>query len=325
MLDRGMLLTILCGLQLANDSSWCYANSIVHCLLWLRLCVQPSFDDWGSRYDEILSFFCQCDSELVALADAPWFCQILRRWGPQHGQNDCAEFTQAVLDWIGATAINMRWERRVAIHDVLQVFDSSHACTPITLTITEDMHHNGHCDLSTMMRNWSQEHSMSAALTQAPVCICLHIDRYFQSSNGSILKSNSAVTLDTEVSVPIFVAEGLTSEMQGYIPIAGTTHFGADLAGHCQAVLKLQPGVLQGIQPIAWLITNDMVPPQPTWHIPEAFAQALTVLWLVRIDCLSLPTYPMPRANPNMQISTDDATQNLLMLLQAQQGAKQVS
>ena len=321
MMDRGALLTILCGLQLTNDSSWCYANSIVCCLLWLRMCVQPTFDAWGCRYDEITSFFCQCDSETVALADAPWFCQILRRWGPVHGQNDSAEFTQAILDWIGATAINMRWERRVAIHDVLQVFDSSNASTPITLTITDEMHHSGHCDLSHMLQHWAQENSMSAALTQAPVCICLHIDRYFQSSDGTIVKSNSAVSLDTEVSVPIFVAEGLQSEMQGYIPIAGTTHFGEDLAGHCQAVLKLQPGVLHEVQPIAWLITNDMVPPQPTWHIPAMFAQTLTVIWLVRTDCLSLPLYPMPRANAAQMMTDAAATQDLLMLLQAHPGA----
>ena len=104
---RFKLSQVLCRLIMNNDSTWCYANCIVFSLMWTWLCAPSSTDLWGCRFAELLQYFCQLDSRWVVLAEAPWFQQILRAWGPAHGQNDSAEFTQAVLAWLGMKS--SRW------------------------------------------------------------------------------------------------------------------------------------------------------------------------------------------------------------------------
>jgi hypothetical protein len=314
---RFKLSQVLCRLIMNNDSTWCYANCIVFSLMWTWLCAPSSTDLWGCRFAELLQYFCQLDSRWVVLAEAPWFQQILRAWGPAHGQNDSAEFTQAVLAWLGMKSFDMRWERRVLVGTTTQVFDSSCGHAPIILTITPSMHDSGTCNLTNMIQNWCQENSMTAALLEAPICLVLQIDRLFQDATGTILKSMSMVTLDAEVQIPVFQEKTPRLDPVAYTPVAGITHFGADLAGHCQAILKLQPGILSEVTPISWLITEDAREPEPIWRIPDHFAQNITVVWLVRSDILSLQVYNQPASAETNDIQPHG---NLLNLLQAQEG-----
>lgn len=314
---RFQLLQAICGLVMNNDSTWCYANSTVFSLMWTWLCAPSSTELWGSRFGELLQYFCQLDSRWVVLAEAPWFQQILGAWGPAHGQNDSAEFTQAVLAWLGMQSFDMRWERRVMIGTTPQVFDSSSGHAPITLTIMPSMHEGGNCDLTSMIQNWCQENSMTAALLEAPICLVLHVDRFFQDGTGMIQKSMSKVNIDAEVLLPVFAAETSQHEPVAYTPVAGITHFGADMAGHCQAVLKLQPGLLNETTPISWMITEDAREPEPTWRIPDHFAENINVIWLVRSDILAMPVYTM---RPSTERQAPQQADNLLNLLQAQEG-----
>lgn len=127
----------------------------------------------------------------------------------------------------------------------------------------------------------------------------------------------SMVTLDAEVQIPVFQEKTPRLDPVAYTPVAGITHFGADLAGHCQAILKLQPGILSEVTPISWLITEDAREPEPIWRIPDHFAQNITVVWLVRSDILSLQVYNQPASAETNDIQPHG---NLLNLLQAQEG-----
>ena len=194
----------------------------------------------------------------------------------------------------------MRWERRLETADGLVVLDCSTELTPITLTITPHMHMTGHCTFTDLISTWMQELSMKTALLQAPPCLCLAIDRFFQAADGAIERSLCKLEMVTEVNMPVFISTDLRFDFSGYIPVAGVAHLGTDLAGHCRALLKLMPSMFTACQPAAWLTTEDDTAPQPIWNFPTWFAQNLTVVWLVRTDCLRQHTYlPMTVATVN--------------------------
>ena len=234
----------------------------------------------------------------------------------------------------------MRWERRLETADGLVVLDCNTELTPITLTITPHMHMTGHCTFTDLISTWMQELSMKTALLQAPPCLCLAIDRFFQAADGAIERSLCKLEMVTEVNMPVFISTDLRFDFSGYIPVAGVAHLGTDLAGHCRALLKLMPSMVTACQPAAWLTTEDDTAPQPIWNFPTWFAQNLTVVWLVRTDCLRQYTYlPMTVATENPEGMLEPMTASsvaeemrsdssyaapmneLLTLLQAQTGA----
>ena len=137
-----------------------------------------------------------------------------------------------------------------------------------------------------------------------------------------------SIDLDTEASVPVFKGSGIEIAHEGYIPIAGVAHFGLDCAGHCRAILKMQPGLVNQTQPATWLLSEDAQRLEPAWKIPSDFATNLTVIWLVRTDCLHLRAFAQAAArshtdleddtSPTLMTPTPDSA--LLSLLQAQPG-----
>lgn len=182
--------------------------------------------------------------------------------------------------------------------DIAQI-DHNEAFNPITLTISHQMHVAGTGHLTDMISAWHQEHDMRTALLTAPPCLCLQIDRFHQE----ITKSACDLTLESEVQLPVFTNAGIQVDTVGYIPVAGAAHTGSDLSGHCQSILRMQPTVVNSIGPAAWLLTNDDVPPQPVWKQPEWVRQNLVMIWLIRTDCMRLPSYVAPLAfcgNPDI-------------------------
>ena len=92
---------------------------------------------------------------------------------------------------------------------------------------------------------------------------------------------------------PMFCDEGLRCEQVSYIPIAAACHLGQDRAGHYQGVLKITPTIIQQHTPVTWLITQDNAKPCPVWHIPLKLKCNMTVVWLIRADCMHLPNLPV--------------------------------
>ena len=147
--------------------------------------------------------------------------------------------------------------------------------------------------------------------------LILHLDRFFHNEQGEISRCTQSVDLNTEVSLPVFQDSSMRTDRYGYIPIAAAAHTGQDLAGHIRTVLKGQPSVTQDGRPVAWMLTEDGHQPELLWKIPTWFVEGVTVVWLVRTDCLALQQLPFR--------DTENQTENpesseLLQLLQAQPG-----
>ena len=90
---------------------------------------------------------------------------------------------------------------------------------------------------------------------------------------------------------PIFTGGTLQRETVAYVLVAAAAHLGTDLQGHFQAAMKTRPIVQQTGQPMHWLLTNDDVPAQPVWNVPDWFCRCSSVFWLLRADCVNLHTY----------------------------------
>ena len=317
-------LTQLAGhLRLTNNRNWCFANSTVHSLLWTLLSLQvPLTDLWGEHHAELIQFVQKHAYKPATLSETAWFLQVVQDWIADGEQQDCAECAHRVLRWLRPAAFDMRWERRVATSEGLQLHDSNSNFMPIILYIPSHAHHTGHCQLASLVSAWSQELAMQTALMDAPVCLCLHIDRMYQDADNQAVKSMCRLDIDTEIMMPVFRPSGIACNTAGYIPVACIAHFGQDQAGHCKALLKIQPTVVPPGNPAAWLMTEDDQYPTPLWQFPSWFASNLTVVWMIRTDCLKLLLYRVRSDGTTMEAAPDDhSDQAFIHLLQAQHGA----
>ena len=312
-------------LRLQNDRNWCYANSCFFGLLWTMLSqVSLLTHSGGMQFAELIEFVRQGVQRPLRLFDTPWFQQLLQNWGQPDAQQDCAECTYRFLQWLHSDVFDMRWERRLATTTGVEVLDIGSCFKPICLSITHEMHQTGCGSLAKLITDWHQELSMRQALLHSPCAVCIHLDRWYQNAQGDISKSLCKIDLDGEVDLPIFQATGLQCDHIGFIPVAGISHLGHDQAGHCRAMLRIQPVLATDGHPANWLITDDEVAPEPVWNIPDFLLCNLVVIWLVRTDCLQMPTFASVRmhgpATP-LAAATSSTTEELLQLLNAQPGA----
>ena len=311
----------LCGMQLRNEQNWCYANSTILCLLWALLSLLPvHLTNWGQRSTALLDFLGRAAFKTVALIDEPWFEEILRSWGQPLGQNDSAEFSHAMLAWLDSPAVDMRWERRCDIGAVVSTLDQGHQHMPIKLEISLTMDSCGSCTLSSLVRAWCQVDALRAALSSASPCLCLQIDRFVQNEAGLIWRTCCQIDFEAAVTFPFFTTSGLQTETADYVVMAGACHMGADLAGHCRSFLKLRPGVDAFNKPFQWLLTDDDCPAERVWSIPTWMSRNLTVLWLLRADCLHLCSSIGTAADSG----AIDSQTALLSLLNSQPGVQLV-
>ena len=312
-----ILMHVLSHLCLRNGLNWCFANSTIFCLLWTFMTMQCDFSALGEGFAEMIQFLPCHNLQLVALTDLAWFNRILQNWGSFRGlqresQQDSSEFTAAALTWLQAPAVNMTWERRLEESGVIQTHDHGDAWMPITISFPASHVHlpETQYTLTALITRWMQVYGMVAALLQAPTCVCLHLDRYFQSEAGEILKSHCLLDMEAGCDLPIFTGSGLQREFVSYVLIAATAHLGTDQQGHYQAILKTRPMVLQNGNPMHWLITDDGQRAHPTWMVPDWFRSCANVFWLLRADCVHLHTYRPLAADEPMHVAaatTDEA------------------
>ena len=132
---------------------------------------------------------------------------------------------------------------------------------------------------------------MQAALTTAPICLCIHLDRCVQTPRGDIYKSECKINPDNTCIVPTFSGSGLQHEPVEYQIIALMSHLGSDKGGHYRSALRLAPVLIDSTTPAEWLLTNDWHSPIPTWSIPGWMSRTANVFWLIRTDCIQLYRY----------------------------------
>ena len=316
-----MLLHVLSHLRFHNDSNWCFANSTIFSLLWCMMSMQCEASSLGSNFAEVIQCLPCHNLQSVALKDLGWFNQLLQNWGAFHGnhrgrQQDASEFATAVLSWLCAPAINMTWERRVEEMGCIHAHDRGDAFMPITLSFPATHVHlpDTLYTLTHLMRLWMQVDGMIAALTQAPQCICLHLDPFYDAED-TILKSQCLIDMEAGCDVPVFIDHSQRREFVSYVLLSATAHLGNVKGGHYQAVLKTRPAVQQNGQPMHWLLTNDSMAAQPIWLVPDWFRRNSTVFWLARADCVQLHVYrPLPQTDiaapdePDLTIAADADT-----------------
>ena len=315
--DLQNLRSLATRLALDNDSTWCYANATVHCLIWTLLSLSDAEEiSWGQHCKSLHKMLFDSQNHTVKLVELEWFQQLLAFWGRSQDQQDCGEFTHTMLQWLDSPAINMSWERRCEMEEQVRCQDTGASTMPLLLQFPIEIATKPQCRLDQLVSFWCQAYGMQAALLSAAPIVCVHIDRMFENESGQIEKSGCVINLDSETILPIFCDASLKHDFATYVLIAAATHLGVDRAGHYQALLKVQPTVTDGVRPIQWLLTQDNQRPEPIWRVPLLFLQNMTVAWLMRSDCISLPLYteaPLA-ASPDF---AKDPEQQILELLQS--------
>ena len=297
---------------LGNDRNWCYANTTMYGLLWTLLSLNAcDIFSWGPHFKPLMQFIFASKNTSLKLIHFPWFIQLLETWGFTQAQQDCCEFVRAAIQWLDTSEIDMRWERRFEQDGTMHCHDRSHACMPVFLQFSPCMQNTSACQLNQLLHLWHQVDGMKAALLRAAPIVCLHLDRFIKNDHGEIEKCSCAVELEAETMIPCFDAKGIDCEPVLYIPVAAAAHQGIDQAGHYQALLKIQPTVLAA-HPAKWLLTQDGLAPQACWDIPAGFSENMTVIWLIRADCLQVPFYVPPALDA--PAPTDLETQILTLL-----------
>ncbi|CAL1165275.1 unnamed protein product [Cladocopium goreaui] len=300
-------------MQLANDSTWCFANVTVHCLFWALLC-QPVADteSWGKHFEPLIQTILDSWNSPVVLAVLPWFKQVLDNWGRPQAQQDCGEFVHIILRWMTSPVIDMHWERRCEQKGRVQCMDQGDQYMPLFLQFPPAVAQSSSCKFDQLILHWCQAYGMQTALTRAAPLLCLHVDRLHEGLNGQIEKSSCAIDIESELTIPVFCNATLEQEHVSYVLIAAASHLGQDAAGHYQAILKIQPVVTQESKPAKWLLTQDNQRPSPIWRAPDLFMQNMTIAWLVRSDCIQIPQYFPDFAKVEEAV---DPTQQILALL----------
>ena len=298
--DMRHLLTHVAFLTLENPGNICFANAAVTTFMWTTLSLDPcDFNYWGKQRHQLTSFLLANYATHANLMEQDWFQDTLRCWGQQDPavdsdditQQDATEFLHVWLTQMATPAFDMRWERRYMENDRVCIVDSSGKYTPLWLHMDATTSTANSCDLTQLFSLWRQVDGMQAALTTAPVCLCLHIDRLTRDNTGRIHKSDCMINIDTPCIVPVFQGAGLTHEPVEYQPVALMAHLGQDQGGHYRAGLKLAPTLVDMTTPAEWLLTDDWVHPTPTWRIPSWMLRNTTVIWMVRTDCIRLHRY----------------------------------
>lgn len=315
-MDQSRLISLLSQMQLQNDATWCYANATIYGLFWMLSC-QTSADPmmWGPHSEQLHQFLHDCKDKPVFLKDTAWFEQLLECWGMPQTQQDCGEFVSATLQWMSSTGIDMSWERRCELGEQVCCHDCSHVYMPLHLQFSSTLAARETCTFSELLHLWQQVDGMKAALLRAAPMICVQLDRLVHTSTDQIEKSSCAVNLDAETRFPVFSDGTLACAQIHYTLVAAAAHLGQDRSGHYQAVLKLQPTLLNSARPVQWLVTQDNQRPTACWRPSQLLCQNLTIAWFVRSDCLYLPKYHAEVCEADFAPAPSTVSDTLLALL----------
>ena len=281
-LDRQVLRNTISNMVLANPNNWCFANASVFSVLWTTLSVR-NFESasWGHQCSHLCDFLDRMTRVRGDLSLEPWFTEMLRCWGrtelaQSHGsiaQHDAAEFVSFWLESMASPTFDMAWERRVEEHGLTHTVDKCIGHQPLFFQFAPIDKQASICDLSVLARRWSQVDGMCAGLLHMSDCVCIHIDRCVQDSDGRVVKCNSALQTDVDCLLPILMGDTTECQYLEYQPTALMSHLGGDGHGHYRAALKLRPGVTGSATPYRWLLTDDWSPATLVWNLPSWFLE----------------------------------------------------
>ena len=285
-------------LILQNADNWCFANCTFYCAVWAMVSLADETQGIrGHKFGLLQTFLQGTAGRSAALEQEHWFQQLVRFGGFDLGQNDVSEFTNTFVEWLGAPAIDLSWARRVQNETQTETADSSFRFMPVVLQFDSSHSGTGHSTLQRLISTWQQVHGHAAALIHASPLLCIQLDRLYRNEAGQICKSMCEIDFMAEVRFPCFTGTGIDCEQVSYVLVAAASHLGQDAAGHCRAALRIRPSVTDEINPFQWLVTQDNLAPEPFWRVPAWMQANMTMAWLIRADCLHLPTHgPLPES-----------------------------
>ena len=301
-------------LELENEANHCYANCAIETFMWGCLSRRNfSLQDWGRLSRELSTLLLHQDADPIYLAHCSWFQTLIADWPERMGQADSSEFTHRLLRHADMTCCSNYWERRVQTGENLTIHDHGHAHMPLTLQFPDFAIQSGHIHLQALLRHWSHDMGMRAALTTAPEMICLHVDRLAQQDTGQLRKLDTTIGYHWVIDVPVFT-HGTDLRHEHYQTVAVYSHLGRHTGGHYQAMLRVEAQNLPGSPAVGWLSCDDGRPPVPLWAPTRQFEQGVTCLWLCRIDVMDLPNWDAMRAVTEAPLPYDDHVDLMQML-----------
>lgn len=299
--DPRELLQNLAHLTLHNPGNYCFANAATYCLLWTSLSTTPCDLQicWGEQRQMLTDFIQNHHDTHANLCDESWFQNILRCWERLNptldhtmlAQQDAAEYVHVWLSLISSPAFHMGWQQRYEENGEIVIFDHGHHYMPICLKFDMTLACAHKCDLTQLFTMWRQAQGMSTALLEAPVCICIQLERHVQDAQGHPVLSECKINLDSLCLVPVFTQQTLQWENVEYQITALMTHLGTDGAGHYRSALRIRPSLVNATTPAEWLLTDDWTAPVPAWQTPQWMTRRASMFWLIRTDSLHLLQY----------------------------------
>ena len=270
--------------------------------------------------DELVSSCLSLAGRRKMLCDLPWMAMLLREWGNTSDQGDALEFLQFMLRGLHFSGFTFKWERRIQLGLLTSVRDQNDACAPIVLHVDPALATGDRILLRDMIQAWHDHMGMITALVAPTDLLCIHINRYVCSGDGTLCKSALSVGFHWGCAFPFFVADTLEVTWKDFQVVSATAHLGTDGAGHYRSWLNVEHDTREGLGPTLALLTDDAVEAQRIWHAPDWFDRNVVCLWLCACDALDLRQIPtticndMPPAAPSGSGLLQQAESDLLGL-----------
>ena len=304
---RAALQAAIGTLSLGNDGNHCYINAAMMATLWAIVCrTDLQMADLGPQANPIVACLLTHQGTQLSLAMQPWFEPVLQSWHNPNNQGDPVEFLSHALGCLQFGGFNMKWERRVQIHDTIRLMDQSTAVRPLTVQFDGSdptMESHGYTHLQYLIDSWEGQYGMQSALTEASSIVCIHVDRFINQGTHAVTKSERPIFFRGSFSLPFFDDDSMSVSRKGYQMISAIAHLGTDGQGHCRSILKTWP------DPITFLLTDDGRPPEIVWAEPSWFQCNVSSFWLcdcAYLDLVKWPVQAMRPADPAAAEISDD-------------------
>eukprot|EP00438_Fugacium_kawagutii_P017869 Skav216089 [mRNA] locus=scaffold2042:120191:122846:+ [translate_table: standard] len=263
----------LLSLILTNPRNLCAANAATTAWLWATVSTEQTLQSmWGSKAAAVMEWLGHLDpTSPVCLTAAPWFQDLLTKWGSFERQADGSEFVQMLIG--DAPAFELSWQRRVEKGPNVSTEVAQTFFHPLILQVPADLT-AARINVMQLLEQWTQVDGMSTALTHAPALLCLQIDRSVQDHNNQVVKSLIRVQAYPILEVPVFTSNGMQTISQEYVLLAMITHLGHHEAGHYRAATRFWDD-RWGWQ---WAIHEDDIAPNNQPHVPTWIEENVVIL-----------------------------------------------
>ena len=207
-------------LRLTNNHNFCYANSVIRCLLWLGRAGADT--DFFSRQGIVAlkSVLDHRDRRHALWRQLEWRFAV-HTWREPLRQHDAAEFFSYVAPKVCLSSLfDGEWSERTQAEDSIVDSECRDCLQPISLALDGSTQH----DAQHLIHQW---HSQAAihALRRPPQLLVLR----FAREAGGLLKDTSAIRWAPRLNMPVFTGRWLESENVCYHVCAAVLHQGPDM------------------------------------------------------------------------------------------------